>query len=784
MKYFMLIFSFIFIHPACFSVYASESAYDDRSTDEKKESNQDFIDLCRHYIPIYERKYLVLDGPNLRSNIQIFKNLLRELREISQKNSESKNVPRNVVGITTTQISESDFKHSKQFIESGDFPSLESLNFYDISGKITNDIKGQLIQTSVHNYLAEFENFHYEKFGSYYQIPNCVYLDYMGSVGGNYKTNHYPLEDLKLYLNQIKKSKSGEIPYEMRELSNNHLVVAMTFSLRTADVPIVLDVDAKKDVRNLIKNQIIGLFSEYEYSIVYQDELSYQRKFANGDRGQNMYTVYFVVKPDDSGAAEVRSFENIFSQKVLLDLVKQKAYIKKWGYSPHFKGNWCEYDEDTHNSEFFHYINHILGHMKDKQYPDENDITELVKFAWSEYILERGFVTKSDIDNLTSDESYIPGSALPSFLHPYLSNLGVAEKFRFIDTANQSKVEVEESPNEEKIEGKKTSRKNFQSFYEDVVRKNKSVSLNRKRLTLRSPSIKQVSKRPKKAAYNKQEKLLFTPGGFSVSKLDSSLSFSEMIDQVDSFLPDDLEGFKNRIEKDPLDFLQTMLNSDPRRHTIFFRIDDILFSLNEYTNSSQKLASVLLELVTWEFFWVHTKRIFIPNPRDEANNPLNTLANDMIGSEIRATIWAQVRNGITTTLDNEIRFRNREREWDEISDLARSLTKTHMVAQLKEQIKDTLSYSQNTWEFQIKNFHEMKPQIKRFYMTYMLGGIVIRNSYEYRQIHLQIDELLSRNMAKQEINDVLKKITFQEVPKENNLLNHQKGLIIRHLSKF
>ena len=296
LRRFICFFSFLL------TTTAFASGYQDFKSIHKDDNNHIFINKAVNHLgnEPSDLRFLVLDGPRLGTT--------QKIHAFFQNSGQTPE-------IIVPQINPSDFKSI-----------ILSKEYYKYKPTVKHD--------SINGFLKKIE-----KSEDYNHLPNAVYFDYMGSAGGNQDTQHFPFEDLMLYLS-------------LAASGTEKVTIGMTFCLRTADIPLLSFYDSdlieNKQIKTAIRQQLRRIVESqgFQFKEPKEDNLidvTYQRTKEGGDLGTSMHSVFMNLErnpslEDGEVLEEQPSF--IKSSRAMLDLQIGKVLFRDWGFSGQESRSW------------------------------------------------------------------------------------------------------------------------------------------------------------------------------------------------------------------------------------------------------------------------------------------------------------------------------------------------------------------------------------------------------------------------------------------------------------
>ena len=409
-----------------------EGVYLDTASSKKDLNNKKFINMCKNRVPISNRRYLVLDGPKLRSNQEITISLKNELSVASDDNliAFEKQVD---VTIITPQKSKQDYESALAELESSTI-----LQNYRGEGKENLKISYELMQTSVADYLEKMTS------SDLSQVPTCAYLDYMGTAGGNLGQKQFPLEDIKLYLQLAKESES------VKE-SGGKITMAATFTTRTSEPPLTSKTLKHDRIQDLIHNQLVHIIDSQGFSVIEYDEVTYVKDENQTGPSQYMYTVFYALKLKEDSLLPLEAAQTLpyhISQRLFI--TNGQIKFTKWGFSPALNENLENLAiaaPSIAEPEILSYAQGLLKHQTQALKFETNECNkeefhhEIAKFLWFEYLSNKKLrmpgkkprskmigLSLKDVRNI---EASMLGKTLPEFLRDYAKIHNVEACFSF-----------------------------------------------------------------------------------------------------------------------------------------------------------------------------------------------------------------------------------------------------------------------------------------------------------------------------------------------------------------
>ena len=771
--------------------YAYGSGYEDLHTLEKTVNNSMFINLCKENIPLSERNFLLLDGPNLRSSHQIYNSVLEEEKLSYPIVDEHK------PSITVVQIDESDYNESISLLEKTNFISPAGL--YE-SNKVM--IRGHLVRSSANEYLLNFK-------GEDNQFPNCVYLDYMGSAGGNYERDHFPFEDLDLFFKKSKKNPDQSIS-----------VLAVTFSMRTAQMPVQYSGEDIGDIQTVIKSHIDNRIDFYGYKILNAYFKPYQRKFDDGSSGQNMLTVYYVLEKLQKNRIKTHSSRlEMFSPKLVIDVANKKFYLKKWGYSSHKRENWIELDQTSLRSQslwpkHLEKIKETIDKSPSKGYSGDH---EIIKLAWYMYYINRGFVTARELSRLEHINTQEP---IPIYLKSYIGQISTAEKFTF------EQHDQEKAKNDGYTSNVKEKR-NFDysnSFYVNLLKSNKSY-FQTKKTAKRGSSQLNLQQNPKKqrtsslqemddpetfrlqvmnrhhyGIFNKNTEVILNEKKFIVKDTVGKPYFLEEFLNLEGRLQiSEINNIEILAAEGPWRFNKLLLKTIPHKPERFsadlplfyrniFKIENLIESLPEYETSQEKLASVLIEILIWEqvgqrvsyqvedYFTDKADYQLYEQVDDQVYKQVEAQVEDRILAQVQDSVWAQIQNGVEAQSKDQLR----NLVDDHVYEYVRNVTYEELYESISDEVSKNLLDLGFSLVFKNRYSNDaLKPWIDYLFMFYQLGTLAMRHSEDIKHIHRELVQFISLRINEKQATIILKRLEIPNAPEGNFLVETQLKLLRR-----
>ena len=232
-------------------------------------------------------------------------------------------------------------------------------------------------------------------------------------------------------------------------------------------------------------------------------------------------------------------------------------------------------------------------------------------------------------------------------------------------------------------------------------------------------------------------------------------------------------------------FISLMMKSIPNKpetvdsdlrafHQNTFQINNLIGSLPSYETSQQRLASVVIEQLTWDQVW--NKLLgpilaqFEGQVIDQVIDQVITQLMTQVGAEAWSEVWAQLMDQVGDQVWAEVWALRMDQLWDQVWD------------QVEAQVNDGLRHFDFALAFDNENLKGvLKPAIDYTFMIYQLGTLAIGQTEIFKRTHLQLSQSISEIVTEEQANAILKSIDIPDAPEGNYLVEAQLKLIKRHL---
>lgn len=337
---------------------------------------------------------------------------------------------------------------------------------------------------SVNKFLGDYSNQFY---------PNAVYFDYMGSAGGNQNTKHFPFEDLNLYMDRLANPKKFDDPIK-NEATINKAVIAMTFCLRTADIPLFTpDGYYQKPSRSevtekAISMQLNSIIESHGFKVTAKSSKSYQRNLINttGDnnasstKGSPMITFFMkITREHQPGKRNTDTYQNkkksanflIKSSNAEVDIDNKTISFRDWGFNKDDRkknwdnitdliNDWESLSEFASNQEarnhfldgrYFHQLKAVLNRMKSivsinqESYPEDIGRDNSLEFSrinnlYLDHIISKKKFSLLDFDVLERIDYYFRIDRNRSVINSNIFNPESESRFLYQDHSKDQLV--------------------------------------------------------------------------------------------------------------------------------------------------------------------------------------------------------------------------------------------------------------------------------------------------------------------------------------------------------
>ena len=708
-----------------------------------------------------------------------------------------------------------------------DFTAMISSNF--LRGVYYHNLKPEstkfhidLVNSNVYDYLTKS----FIKNGGVNKrdrgLSNCVYLDYMGTPGGNFSKDEYPFEDIRLYA----------------ELMNKHnldrSILAITFSLRCKK-PIS---SLKMSIKKFIDHQIIKIFHGKNFTIILENEKTYQRSLGS----QKMLTLFYSI---DSSTLSMNLDEdenkdedkNLFSTSVLFDLNEKTAYLRFWGMSPHFKKNWVKIPNDIssigedNHKKISNAIGLIKNHQNQTCYGLENRC-DIIRCSFIDHI-KSSPISVDDLDFLDSFKQGNEEVNLPAVLKSSIdvhNRLGYEFKYlRKHKYSHQEESEVKEARTAEntiRIISKVSNKGD--SFYRQVLDNNRNStkfdsipSKKRKRqenknldktnmiLEPLNPNELGASQQPIGGDFSggevnnllfnmlplnhsNQGQILEAQSRYLVTTKDGVMLSLEEFLAGKSTRISGVNNITNLLRENYKDFMKLVLKSIPQTpeeieselyhfYKDILKIEQILDSVPSYETLEQRLAGVLLELETWSQVHDYVRTQVWDQVEDQFNEGqakvnnwirLNNQVDDQLGT--RTKVRTKVRDKIRKQIEQVERqrwFNNNghqggisfEQVEKQLAFNVKNKIRVHVKEQVEDQLGKTLRHFNFASSYRDGNLNgTLKSAVVYSFMIYQLGTLAMRHSEEFKLIKYELTKYIKTIVSEEKIQAILHNINIPE----------------------
>ena len=244
-------------------------------------------------------------------------------------------------------------------------------------------------------------------------------------------------------------------------------------------------------------------------------------------------------------------------------------------------------------------------------------------------------------------------------------------------------------------------------------------------------------------------------------------------------------GVTDLLKEDPEKFIKLVLHSIPHTpetidsdlrtfHQNTFQIDNLTNSLPTYETSQQKLASVLIELLTWA------------QVGDQVWDQVWAQVWAQVWDQVRAQVWAQVWDQVWDQAWDQVWAQVGDQVWDQVraqvGDQVRAQVWDQVWAQVGAQVwaNEDLRHFKFAPAFEAGNLNEvLKPAIDYVFTVYQLGTLAMRHSEAFKTTQSDFAKFISDRINEEQARVILGRLDIPDSPEGNYLVDTQLKLIKR-----
>ena len=200
----------------------------------------------------------------------------------------------------------------------------------------------------------------------------------------------------------------------------------------------------------------------------------------------------------------------------------------------------------------------------------------------------------------------------------------------------------------------------------------------------------------------------------------------------------------------------------------YLRSDDFQLPSVSVLTSRQKLANIIVELVTW----AHIRDQVAAQVRVVFGSKMGEVIWNEVWNQIGAEIRSKLRERLRTKLNHRVDSKVTNQIEALVNDQIESMLSKQVKAQLRGEVKDNL---QHFLSKVVSKDHSTAKHLKSAIIytiaVNQLAWITMRKSVAFDQITNKLSKFLSENLTEKQINKVLRKIKILK-SKEPLVTNH------------